>query len=193
MYKIFKFPQDLWWVISQSLAILSIIFSCINYNLIALLISISVFLCFLFLWFKFIFWPWYKIKKSLRFSYKNIKFCYYKNIEDKEKNTIINEVEEIENKIETSIKISQNCIQSAFNDIIVMFSDDINEKYFNKRFGTSYKRISGLALGKLIMIDISNGFENSALKHELCHVVLDVCFLSLSETEQHNIMLKIGV
>jgi hypothetical protein len=57
----------------------------------------------------------------------------------------------------------------------------------------SYKRISGLAQGKLVIVDVGNGIECSALKHELCHVILDTCLPPLSETEQHDVMLRIGV
>lgn len=193
MFRLFKFPQDLWWVISQSLSTSSIIFSCIDFNLIAFLISISVFLCFALLWFKFIFWPWYRIKKSYRMLYKNIKICYHRDLTNEERTVIQTDIDEIENRTKLFLKISPSCIDSSFNDVIVVAVDDINEKYYNAKYGTSFKRISGLAQGKLIIVDISNGFSNSALKHELCHVIFDICLPPLSEAEQHATMSRIGV
>jgi hypothetical protein len=193
MYKLFKFPQDLWWILSQSIATLSVIFSCIHFVLVALLISISVFVCFALLWVKFIFYPWYKIKKSYRMLYKSVKICYHKDLNNSDRAVIQSDIDEIENRTHLLLKISDSCIESSFNNIIVLLVDDINEKYYNAKYGMTFKRISGLAKGKMIIIDVGNGVQGSALKHELCHVILDSCFVPSSETEQHNIMTRIGV
>lgn len=147
-----------------------------------------------FLWFKFIFWPWWKVKKSVQLTYKGIKICYHEPFDAQERVQLKMGIDNIEQKFENKLSVSKVCIiEDAFSNLVAMLVDDINEKYFNARYGTTYSRIEGLASGKLIIVNISNGIETSALRHEIAHVVLSNCSASKSEEAQHEIMKQVGV
>jgi len=193
MFKLFKWPQDVVWIVILCLCMSSLITSIIAVNLIASLISAGSLIGFFIIWCLIILRPWLKIKNSTRHIYKGIVFCYHRNFDVQEKVQINLNVDSIQRKLEDKF-ISRVCIiDSAFNGLITLFVDDINEKYFNARYGTSYKKICGMAIGKLIVVDIKNGISHSALKHELCHIIFDSCSIFRTEQEQHDEMAKIGV
>lgn len=140
-----------------------------------------------------IFKPWYKLQNSLRYMHKGVLIYYHRALDTQEKTQIINCIDDVQTKFETIALISRSCIiDNSYSNLIVMLSNDIDEKYFNARYGTSYKKISGLARGKLIIVDIASGIQGSALAHELCHVILDCCSIFSSEVEQHQIINRFG-
>lgn len=192
MIKIFKFPQDIPWILAALLLLLSIVFTSVFFNLIALIISITTLLAFVGIWFMVIFKPWYRIHKSLQFTCEGIKFCYHKPFEVQEKIQIRSIIGTTEQKITSSLALSKVCvIDDAFSNLVVYFVDSINTDYYNQLMHTNYKKILGITNGKAILVDISNGIIKSALAHELGHAILDSCSNYKTEEQQHEILSKI--
>jgi len=189
MYKIFKFPQDICWIIIAAASITSIVASSIHFNLIAFLISVASFLGFAGVWVWAVFIPWYRIYKSLRFTHAGIKFCYHRVFDAQEKIQIKSIVGVTEQKLTSSLALSKVCvIEDAFSNLVVFFVDSINVNYYNKLMNTNYKKIAGLAWGRSILVDISGGIISSALGHEMGHVILDHCSSFHDEESQHVIL-----
>jgi hypothetical protein len=194
MIRIFKFPQDIPWIIAASLLLMSIVLTSIFFNLVALLIGIATLLAFVGIWFMVIFRPWYRIHKSLQFTCEGIKFCYRKSFEIQEKIQIRSIIGTTEQKITSSLALSKVCvIDDAFSDLVVYFVDSINTDYYNRLMCTNYKKIFGITNGKAILVDVSNGIINSALAHELGHAILDSCSNYQTEQQQHEILSNVSL
>lgn len=194
MFKIFSFPQDIVWIIAALLSIGAIIAASIIVNSVAICISIGVLLSFIGLWFKFVFYPWYKVQHSCRMVHKGIKICYHRALEVQEKIQVKSAINTIQEKLEMKMWLSRVCIvDKAFAKLIIFLVDDINEVYFEKRYGIKYKKIAGLASGHIAVVDISSGVIGSALQHEVGHVILDNCSTIKGEAEQHTVLRDTGV
>lgn len=194
MVKIFKFPQDIPWILATLLLLTSIVLTSVFFNLIALIISIVTLFAFIGIWFMVIFRPWYRIYKSLQFTCEGIKFCYHKPFEVQEKIQIRSIIGTTEQKITSSLALSKVCvIDDAFGGLVVYFVDSINTDYYNRLMKTNYKKISGITDGKTILVDISNGIIKSALGHELGHAILDSCSNYKTEVQQHEILSNISL
>ena len=193
-FRLFR-VQDLWFIIAEAVSTASIVASSIHFNLIAFLISLGVFLCFAAIWLLFIFLPWYRLTRSVQYSYKGIKFCYERPLTDQEVIQCRLVVNNIEEKLENKLSLSKVCvIDKAFDDLIVFFVNSIDEKYFNARYGTSYKKIYGLTSGKVIQVDIDTiPIPKSALGHEIGHAIMDQCSSIKDDVGQESILSQIGV
>ncbi len=194
MYKLFRWPQDVVWIVIGALCLIGIIFSVIALNLVASLISSATLLGFALVWFLIIFRPWYKIEHSCRLVHKGIRVCYHAPFEKQEIAQVKMCINNIQEKLEMKQWLSRVCIiDRAFAGTIVFLADDINEKYFKERYGMNYKKIAGIASGKIALVDISGGIPSSALRHELGHIILDSCHAARSEAEHHLILSGVGV
>jgi hypothetical protein len=194
MIKIFKFPQDVPWILAVLILLISIVLTSTFFNLIALIISIATLLAFVGIWFMVIFRPWYRIHKSLQFTCEGIKFCYHKSFEIQEKIQIRSIIGTTEQKITSSLALSKVCvIDDAFSNLVVYFVDSIDTDYYNRLMRTNYKKIMGITNGKAIFVDISNGIIKSALGHELGHAILDSCSNYKTETQQHEILSNVSL
>lgn len=187
--KYFKFPQDLLWVGAFVLCVVGIVLSSIYLNWIPILISSLTFVGFFFIWFKMIFWPIYSLNKKIRLKYQGINFCYHRNFEASERVMIKMAIDDVIRKFELRQNISHVCIiDDALSGSYVFFVDDIDEKAFNAKYGTSYKKLSGYARWKTAVIEFTENLR-PIIEHEVAHMILDSCS-KVSGTDAQHVIIK---
>jgi len=59
--------------------------------------------------------------------------------------------------------------------VIIIFVRSIDEKAYFQKWGIKYRKIAGLKIGNnaLVVRDVGVGLEDTALEHELLHVIVD--------------------
>lgn len=171
-----------------------LVVSCIKFNVIAFPVSLASLLAFIGAWLWISYRPWYRFVKACVLTCKGIHFCYHRELTAQERVQAKLAVESIQQKIENKLGLSKVCIiDDAFDGLIAILADDIDEKYFNAKYGTSYKKLYGFASENAIVVDIGDGIEKSALRHELAHIILDKCSMIKGTSDQHVTMEDLGV
>lgn len=92
--------------------------------------------------------------------------------------------------------ISKADVQNTLENIVIVFVDDISEEDYNERWGTKWKHISGLCGGSYVLVEFlprHTSLINTALEHELAHIVMMKLKNKLGSALHKTISEKLGV